>query len=62
LLHATRQSASRVADKQAYVDRLGQARVVRVDATHYLHTDRPGLVAREIARFVRAPAGSRRSA
>lgn len=52
LLVAERQSAARIADKIAYADRLPQVRTVRIDGTHFLHTDAPAEVSGAIARFV----------
>lgn len=52
LLVSERQSAARIADKLAYADRLPQVRAVRIDGTHFLHTDAPGAVSAAIVRFV----------
>ncbi len=50
---AERQSSARIADKVAYVERIPGARELRLDGSHFLHTDLPEAVAREIAAFVR---------
>ena len=52
LLIAERQSHDRRADKLAYAERIRHARVVRLDGSHFLHTDLPEAVAGEIVAFV----------
>jgi pimeloyl-ACP methyl ester carboxylesterase len=52
LLVAERQPPPRRADKLAYADVVPDVTVVRLDGTHYLHTDLPDEVAAAIARFV----------
>jgi pimeloyl-ACP methyl ester carboxylesterase len=55
LLVAERQSPSRRADKLAYAEHIPHAHVVGMDGSHFLHTDQPEAVAREIAAFVARP-------
>jgi pimeloyl-ACP methyl ester carboxylesterase len=53
LLVAERQPDSRRADKLAYQEHIAGVSVVRLDGTHYLHTDLPDAVAEAIIDFVR---------
>jgi pimeloyl-ACP methyl ester carboxylesterase len=52
LFVAQRQAAPRRADKLAYADRIPGVEVVRLDGSHFLHTDCPEEVATAIAEFV----------
>jgi pimeloyl-ACP methyl ester carboxylesterase len=52
LLVAERQSDGRRADKLAYAERIPDVKLVRLDGSHFLHTDLPAEVAAEIAGFV----------
>ena len=52
LFVAEGQADARRADKLAYAERIPHARVVRLPGSHFLHTDEPAAVAREIAAFV----------
>jgi pimeloyl-ACP methyl ester carboxylesterase len=52
LLVGTRQSADRQRDKLLYAESIPNCRVVKLAAGHFLHTDLPDEVAREIANFV----------
>jgi pimeloyl-ACP methyl ester carboxylesterase len=54
LLVAERQSPARLADKLAYAERIPDVRVIRLDGSHFLHTDVPDAVATAIAEFVRS--------
>jgi pimeloyl-ACP methyl ester carboxylesterase len=57
LLVAERQAESRRADKLAYADRIPGVRVLRLDGSHFLHSDCPAEVAGAIAGFVGAETG-----
>jgi pimeloyl-ACP methyl ester carboxylesterase len=52
LFVAERQPDSRRADKLAYAEHLADVSLVRLDGTHYLHTDLPDAVAEAIVGFV----------
>ncbi len=52
LLVAERQSDGRRADKLVYAERIPDVKLVRLDGSHFLHTDLPAEVAGEIAAFV----------
>jgi len=52
LLVGTRQTEGRIGHRLAYADRIPGVTVVRVAATHFVHTDAPGEVAEAIASFV----------
>jgi pimeloyl-ACP methyl ester carboxylesterase len=54
LIVADRQSPARRADKLAYAERIANVRVVHLDGTHHVHTDRPAEVSATIAGFVSA--------
>jgi pimeloyl-ACP methyl ester carboxylesterase len=60
LLVAERQSEARRADKLAYADRVPDVTVVRLDGSHFLHTDCPAEVAEAITAFVSGDGGTRR--
>jgi pimeloyl-ACP methyl ester carboxylesterase len=55
LLVGTRQPDERIAHRLAYGERIPGVTIVRIDGTHFLHTDAPAEVAAAIADFV-APA------
>ncbi len=57
LLVAERQSPLRVADKLAYAERLPDVRTVRIDGSHFLHTDAPDAVAAAIVAFLGPKSG-----
>jgi pimeloyl-ACP methyl ester carboxylesterase len=57
LLVAERQSPARVADKLAYAERLPDVRTVRIDGSHFLHTDAPEAVAAAIVDFLGPQSG-----
>jgi pimeloyl-ACP methyl ester carboxylesterase len=56
LLVGTRQSEERIGHRMAYGGRIPGVQVVRIPATHYIHTDAPAEVAEAIASFVDAQA------
>lgn len=58
LLVGTRQADERIAHRMAYADRIPGVTVVRIDGTHFIHTDRPAEVAAAIAEFVDASPAS----
>ena len=55
ILVATRQSDARIQDKLDYAARIPGAEVVRLEGSHFLHTDCPEEVAAAIASFVARP-------
>jgi len=56
LLVGARQADERIAHRLAYAERIPGLTVVRIDGSHFLHTDAPAEVAAAIADFVGAPA------
>jgi len=53
LLAGTRQTEERIGHRMAYAERIPGLRIVRIDATHFVHTDAPAETADAIAEFVR---------
>jgi esterase len=54
LMVGTRQAPERISDKLSYAERIPRCEVRELDASHFIHTDRPVDVARAIADFVGA--------
>jgi pimeloyl-ACP methyl ester carboxylesterase len=54
LLVGTRQAEERIGHRMAYAERIPGVRVVRIEATHFVHTDAPAEAADAITEFVRA--------
>ena len=52
LLVGARQSAERVSDKLRYAEAIPDCRVVKLPASHFIHTDLPDETAAEVARFM----------